>query len=167
MRKLVLAAALASAAVTLACASGGSGGGAPPPPFYRPEVALRNVRFAGAGITGGSMDVVLNVYNPNDYALRSPRVAYRVMVDRHELARGEYDSNVTVAPGDSATLLVPVKVGYTKVARGARSLLDDGTVNYRVLGKIHVDTPYGRLAAPYDRNGSFAPITAAISRAAR
>jgi LEA14-like dessication related protein len=167
MRKLTLALALAASAVGIGCASGGSGSSTPRPPFYRPEVALRNVRFAGAGITGGSMDVVLHVYNPNDYQLRSPRVAYRLMVDRHELAHGVYDLDVTVPPGDSATLLVPVKVGYTSVARSARSLLDDGTVNYRVVGKIHVDTPYGRLAAPYDRNGRFAPITAAISHGTR
>ena len=167
MRRLVLALALASSAVAVGCASGGGnrGDAPPPPPFYRPEVALRNVRLAGAGITGGALDVVLRVYNPNDYQLRAPRVAYRLLIDKHEVAEGAYDTKVDVPPGDSVDMIVPVKLGYTSVARSARSLLGDGTVNYRVLGKIYVDTPYGRLAAPYDRDGRFAPLTTALDKA--
>ena len=168
MRRLALAAAMASAVVATACASGGrtaSPPSPPPPPFYEPEIALRNVRFVGAGITGSAMDVVLHVYNPNDYAIRSPRVAYRVLVDRHELSEGVYDTNVAIPAGDSVVMLVPVKVGYTSVARSARSLLGDGTVSYRVVGDIRVDTPHGRRSAPYDRTGRFAPLTAAISKA--
>ena len=170
MRRLALAVAMASAAAGLACASGGGSSAAsapPPPPFYRPEIELRNVRFAGAGMTGGAMDVVLRVYNPNDYPLRSPRVAYRLIVDKHEVAEGTYDTNVDVPARDSAVMRVPMKVGYTSVARGARSLLGDGTVDYRVLGRIHVDTPHGRLSSPYDRKGRFAPLTTALHKGSR
>lgn len=173
MRRLVLAAALASATLGLACASGrrstasASTSAPPPPPFYRPVVGLRSVRFAGAGITGGTMDVLLNVYNPNDYRLVSPRVAYRVLVGDTELGRGVYDSDATVLPDDSVTLRVPVTVDYASVGHGARALLGNGTVNYRVLGHIYVDTPYGRLAAPYDRIGRFAPMTATLPRGSR
>lgn len=173
MRRLVFAATLASAALGLACASGGNGGAAAtsaapaPPPFFRPVVALRSVRFAGAGITGGTMDVVLSVYNPNDYRLLSPRVVYRVMVDDTELGRGTYDSDAALLPDDSVTLRVPVDVQYLSIGRGARALLGNGTLNYRVLGHIYVDTPYGRLAAPYDRVGRFSPVAAAISQGAR
>ena len=172
MRRLALVAATASAALGLACASGGrssttAAGAAPAPPFYRPVVALRSVRFAGAGITGGTMDLVLNVYNPNEYRLLSPRIAYRVMVDDTELGRGTYDSEATVLPDDSVAIQVPVKVEYLSIGRGARALLGSGTLNYRVLGHIYVDTPYGRLAAPYDRVGRFSPMTAALPQRQR
>ena len=164
MRRLALAATLAAAVVGTACSSGNRTvvHGPPPPPFYQPEIALRNVRFAGAGITGGVMNVALRVHNPNDYALRAPRVALRVLVDDHEVGDGEYDSSVEVAPRDSTIILVPVHVGYKTAAatatRGARSMLGDGMVNYRVVGRIHVGTPYGRFSSPYDRNGRFAPM---------
>jgi hypothetical protein len=166
MRRLVIVAAWASAALGLACASGGSRQTSAPaeaaPPFYRPVVGLRSVRFAGAGITGGTMDLVLNVYNPNEYRLLSPRISYRVMVDDNEIGRGVYDSDAAVLPTDSVSLRVPVDVEYSSVGRGARALLGNGSVNYRVLGHIYVDTPYGRLAAPYDRIGRFSPMTASL-----
>jgi hypothetical protein len=171
MRRLVIVAAWASAALGLACASGGSQqSSAPaetPPPFYRPVVGLRSVRFVGAGMTGGTMDLVLNVYNPNDYRLVSPRIAYRVMVDDNEIGRGVYDSDATVLPADSVSLRVPVDVEYSSVGRGARAMLGNGSVNYRVLGHIYVDTPYGRLAAPYDRVGRFSPMTASLPHGSR
>ena len=171
MRRLLIAAAWASAALGLACSSGGtrttSSTADAQPPFYRPVVGLRSVRFAGAGITGGTMDLVLNVYNPNDYRLLSPRISYRVMVDDTELGRGVYDADATVLPADSVSLRVPVEVDYSSIGRGARAMLGNGSVTYRVLGHIYVDTPYGRLAAPYDRIGRFSPMTATLPQGSR
>ena len=171
MRRLVIVATMASAALGLACASGGSSRStaaeAAPPPFYRPVVGLRSVRFVGAGMTGGTMDLVVSVYNPNDYRLLSPRISYRVLVDDKEVGRGVYDSDATVLPADSVSLRVPMEVAYSSVGRGARAVLGNGTINYRVLGHIYVDTPYGRLAAPYDRIGRFSPMTASLPQGSR
>jgi hypothetical protein len=173
MRRLTIAAALASAALGVACSSGttrtttSTAPAEAPPPFYRPVVGLRSVRFVGAGITGGTMDLVLNVYNPNEYRLLSPRISYRVMVDETELGRGIYDADATILPADSVSLRVPVEVDYSSIGRGARAMLGNGSVTYRVLGHIYVDTPYGRLAAPYDRVGRFSPMTAALPQGSR
>ena len=159
MRRRHAAASLASIAIVAACSSGGGGGYAPPPvPFYSPTVALRDVKMGSVGLLGGSMDVVLNVYNPNDYMLVSPRVSYRVMVDSLTVGTGVYDSDITVESRDSARVRVPVAFSYKSVSRAGRSAANTGTVNYRVLGHIVVGTPYGRLSAPYDRVGQYAAI---------
>ena len=158
MRRLAIAASLASIGIASACASGGSGYSAPPVPFYSPTVALRDVKMGSVGILGGSMDVVLNVYNPNDYMLVAPRVSYRVMVDSLTVGTGVFDSDATVSSRDSLRVRVPVAFSYKNVGRAGRSAANTGTVNYRVLGRIFVGTPYGRLSAPYDRVGQYAAI---------
>ena len=86
MRNVFIAVALVAILAALACASSG---GPPPPPFYRPTVSLRDVKVGGVGITGGSVDVMLNVYNPNVYDLETPRVSYRGVVQCYPAASDE------------------------------------------------------------------------------
>ncbi len=42
-------------------------------PFQKPDVQLKEIDLTGFGMTGGTMDLVFDVYNPNDYRLRSTR----------------------------------------------------------------------------------------------
>src|SRR4051812_19506143 len=153
------------AALGLLAFAGCGGGGttrvrepAPTIPFTQPDVALRNVQLRGLGITGGALDLDLRVANPNEYALESPRVAYRVFVGDVELAEGVTDLDMTVAIGDSAVVHVPASVGYLSMTRAGREMMGTGVANYRVRGRITVGTPYGRVTFPYDRVGSFAPM---------
>lgn len=160
MRKLLLFGASASILAAAACGGSRAPAGPPPPPFYRPTVALREVRVAGFGITGGSLDVVLNVWNPNGYGLQSPRVAYRIMTGKVQLGSGVYDSDIFIDSRDSALVAFPVNFSYLSIGRAGREMLETGSVDYRVLGDIDVDTPYGRWSFPYDRTGRFASLTA-------
>ena len=160
MRKLLALGAAASLLATAACGGSRAPAGPPPPPFHRPVVALRDVRMAGLGITGGSVDVVLNVWNPNDYGLQSPRVEYDIYAGNVRLGSGVHDSDLYVESGDSVLVAFPVKFTYLSIGRAGRQLLDMGTVDYRVLGDITVGTPYGRYTFPYDRNGRFASLMA-------
>jgi LEA14-like dessication related protein len=147
-----------AAVAACACASGNRGPA--PPPFYRPNVSLREVRLGGVGLTGGSLDVLINVYNPNDYGLATPRVAYRVYVDSVFIARGIFDSDVMLESQDSVKLRIPASIAYTALGQAGRVLLNTGSVNYRVVGDITVGTPYGRYTFPYDRAGWFSSLDA-------
>jgi LEA14-like dessication related protein len=147
-----------AAAAGFACASGNRGPA--PPPFYRPSVSLREVKLGGIGLTGGSVNVLINVYNPNDYGLATPRVAYRVYVDSVFLARGIYDADIMLESQDSVQLRIPASIAYTALGQAGRVLLNTGSVNYRVVGDITVGTPYGRYTFPYDRAGWFSSLDA-------
>lgn len=160
MRKLLVFGATISLAAAVGCGGKRAPAGPPPPPFDRPEIALREVRVAGLGITGGSLDVVLNVWNPNHYGLQSPRVAYRIMTGDVQLGSGVHDSDIYIEGGDSALVAFPVKFTYLSIGRAGREMLQMGTIDYRVLGDIDVDTPYGRYRFPYDRTGRFASLMA-------
>ena len=151
---LLVAIVLAGAA----CASAPQG--PPPPPYYTPSVGLRDVRFAGAGIRGGALEISLNVYNPNDYELRDPRFEYRILVGDDKVSDGIYDTEIVVPPYDSVQVKVPATFGITSLTTAGRSIVNTGTVNYRVMGRLYVTTPYGRYRSPYDRAGMFNAISA-------
>jgi LEA14-like dessication related protein len=155
-----------AAAVSLVAACGGSsapGPYVPPVPFDQPIVAMRDVRLAGAGLTGGSMDIVVSVYNPNDYAVQTPPMTYYLLVDTARVASGDFDAIIELPARDSAQIRIPATFSYASMRNAGRTAAAVGAVNYRMVGRISVGTPYGRLSAPYDRTGRFAPLSIPMS----
>jgi LEA14-like dessication related protein len=147
MKRLALA---ACAAFTLgACASLGLGG------FKEPLVHFNDAKIRGLGLSGGSVDVVLSVYNPNGFDLNATRLTYRLLVEDKELGTGVLDRAFRVGDNDSTYVTIPVDFTYAGLGAAGRQLLTSGTINYRVLGDFTVDTPLGSFTRPYDQRGRF------------
>src|SRR5512146_3039542 len=85
--------------------------------FKDPVVHLRDVKVRGVGLTGGSLDVLLSVYNPNHYRLDATRLTYRVNLagDSVTVATGALDSRFTVQENDSTTVTIPVSFTYAGI----------------------------------------------------
>ena len=147
MKRLALA---AIAAFTLGgCASLGLGG------FKEPLVHFNDAKIRGLGLSGGSVDVVLSVYNPNGFDLNATRLTYRLLVEDKELGTGVLDRAFRVGDKDSTYVTIPVDFTYAGLGAAGRQLLTSGTINYRVLGDFTVDTPLGSFTRPYDQRGRF------------
>ena len=157
MRKLVLlvaaTVALGSSMAITGCASLARQS------FAEPVVTLKDVRLNGIGLTGGSMDVVLNVYNPNHFRLDATKLNYTVLVDSVQFATGTLDRNFTVQEKDSTAVTIPVSFTYAGVGQAGRQLLNTGSVNYRVRGDVTVGTVIGNFTVPYDRTGRFSALS--------
>lgn len=126
--------------------------------FEQPVVTFKDVSVRGIGLQGGALDVVLNVYNPNRFALDATRLTYRVLVDSVPLGTGALDQRFVVQRGDSATVRLPVQFTFSGLGAVGRQLLRSGAVNYRVLGDVTVSTPLGNFTRPFDRTGQFSNL---------
>jgi LEA14-like dessication related protein len=153
MRKLALVGlTVAAVAGAYGCASLGRNA------FSQPVVTLKDVKLQGIGMTGGSFDVVLSVYNPNGYRLDATQLNYNLFVDTVRFANGTLNQQFTVQENDSTTVTVPVNFSYAGVGEAGRQLLNTGSVNYRVAGDVRVATPVGSFTVPYDRTGRFSTL---------
>ena len=125
--------------------------------FQNPIVHLRDVRVRGIGLTGGSLDVLLSVYNPNGFRLDATRLTYRVALagDSVTLASGALDNRFTVQDQDSTVVTIPVTFTYAGIGSAGRSLLNMGAVDYHVLGDVTVGSPVGNFTVPYSSTGRF------------
>lgn len=148
MRKQFALAAFAAVALA-GCASLGSGS------FREPIVHFNDAKIRGLGLSGGSVDVVLSVYNPNRFDLNATRLTYRLMVEDKELGTGALNNAFRVADNDSTYVTIPVDFTYSGLGAAGRQLLTSGSINYRVLGDFTVDTPLGSFTRPYDQRGRF------------
>ena len=151
MRKLVLAIALTS---TLAgCASLGRQA------FAAPKVTFQEMRLNGFGLTGGSLDVLLNVENPNGYRLDATRMTYKLFIDTIPFGEGTVDQKLTVDEKSQTTVRIPVNFTYSGVGSAGRALIQTGTVPYRVVGDLTVATPVGNFTRPYDMSGRYSILS--------
>lgn len=135
-----------------ACASIGRGA------FKAPVVTLRQFNITGLGLTGGSVDVVLSVYNPNGYKLDALSMTYQVDVDSIKLGEGNLDKRFVVQGNDSSIVRLPVRFNYAGLGAAGRSMLTAGAINYRVHGDFSLSTPVGNFTRPYDRKGRYTNV---------
>jgi len=151
MRKVLLAVAVSAAAAVGACSALGRAA------FQNPVVNLRSVAVRGLGLTGGSLDVKLAVYNPNHYRLDATQLRYRVNLagDSINVASGTLTSPQTFNGEDTTVVTIPVDFTYNGIGAAGRSLLNTGAVSYHVLGDVTVGSPVGSFTVPYSSTGRF------------
>ena len=127
--------------------------------FQEPVVRLREVNVTGLGLAGGSLDVVLSVYNPNGYTLDALNMTYQVDIDTIRLGSGALPEHFAVTQKDSSIVRLPIRFTYAGLGAAGRSLLMAGSVNYRVRGDVTVATPLGKFTRPYDRTGRYSSVS--------
>jgi LEA14-like dessication related protein len=152
MRRFVALSAVAAAAAVAGCASIARQA------FQEPVVSVRNVRLNGLGLNGGSIDVALAVYNPNNYRLDATRVTYQLLFDTVTFATGALTERHTVQGRDTLEVTIPVNFTYRGVGQAGRQILNTGSVNYRLLGDVTVGTPVGNFTVPYSTTGRFSTL---------
>jgi LEA14-like dessication related protein len=151
-RRIVYATLAAGVLAGAGCATLGRGA------FKEPVVELRNFSITGLGLTGGSVDVVLSVYNPNGYKLDALRMTYQVDAENIQLGSGALDGRFVVNSKDSSTVRLPIQFTYAGIGAAGRALLNQGAINYRVRGDFTVSTPVGNFTRPYDRTGRYTSV---------
>ena len=156
MRKRPLIAVLALATTAAACSSLVN------QTFAEPVVLLRDVQVRGLGLTGGSMDVQLAVYNPNNFRLDAGRMTYQLLSgtgsDTVTFATGTVEGQQTFAEKDTTVVTIPLSFSYSGIGAVGRQLLNSGSVNYTVRGDITVATPIGNFTRPYSHSGRYSTL---------
>jgi LEA14-like dessication related protein len=155
MKKTFVMLAATMATLVTGCASFGRSA------FRDPVVNFRDLQVEGVGTKGGTVDVILSVYNPNGYRLDATKLNYRLLIDTTMVGSGVYDSHFTVQSGDSAIVKLPVSLSYSGLASAAKQLRERGSVDYRVLGDVTVGTPIGNFTKPFDRTCRYSTLQGA------
>ena len=126
------------------------------PKFQDPSIELTSVVIRGLGLTGGSLDLMLNVNNPNSFDLRGTRLELGLDVEGTHFGDVELNDAFNLPKGQPTTVIVPMTFDWAGVGAAARSALTYGTVKYVVKGTASVQTPFGVERVPFSRDGSVA-----------
>lgn len=135
------------------------------PNFEEPEVQLERISVGGIGLEGGRLDVHLRVTNPNRFALEASQLEYTLQFaepagrdsqeqeDWIHVADGRSDRDVRVGARESVVVEIPVRFEYRDLGGAMRALLARGTVDYRVSGRVRLESPVGRTL-PFSKTGA-------------
>jgi LEA14-like dessication related protein len=123
----------------------------------RPDVALASVQLGSMRIDGGTLDILLDIRNPNSWSIDLRELTYEVSVEQVHVGRGETDSRLVVPGGDCLTVRLPVDVAWRGLGTAGRELLS-GEVEYRVVGRLTAGTPVGPITRRFDRTSRFSPL---------
>jgi LEA14-like dessication related protein len=118
--------------------------------FRTPTVALQDVRIRALGLEGGSLDLVLDVYNPNEYRIDATRLTYTLIADTALVATGEVNKRVTLNSRAHNDVTLPVRFTFKELLHAADVMLRTGAVDYTVKGEVTVDSPFGSVTRPYE-----------------
>ena len=140
------------AATAIGCASVGRA------VFREPVVTYKDAVITGLGLTGGSLEVVLSIYNPNSFRLDGTGLTYRIAVDSIPFGNGSLSEQFAVQQGDSTTVRLPLQFNYSGVGQAGRQLIQTGSVDYTVSGDITVGTPIGSFTRPYSGKGRLTTV---------
>lgn len=111
--------------------------------FERPTIDLTAVEVTGIGLTGGSLNLVLDVYNPNRYELRAGRLSVALALEETHFGDALVERPVVLPPREHTAVDVPLRFTWEGVGAGARALLTRGSVRYAMDGQFLAETPAG------------------------
>jgi LEA14-like dessication related protein len=126
--------------------------------FATPVVELKDVRMKAIGFQGGSMDIILDVTNPNDYRLDATRLTYNLFVDTMKVAFGEITKVATLEPHKHNEVVVPVVFSMQELIRATQLMSQTGGADYHVSGEVTAATPSGSFTRAYSGTGHFDDI---------
>jgi LEA14-like dessication related protein len=123
------------------------------PGLERPTVELAAIDITGLGLQGGTLDLLLDIHNPNRFELRATRIAVAIYLEGNHFG----DAGLTRAPvlpaGETTRIPVPVTFSWSGMGSGARGLIARGAAQYRLDGRLDLDTPVGRRGVDVETQG--------------
>ncbi|HXI66069.1 MAG TPA: LEA type 2 family protein [Gemmatimonadales bacterium] len=122
--------------------------------FQDPEVSLQEVQITGIGLTGGTFNLVFDVWNPNDYRLRSTRLEVGIDLEGTHFGDALLDRPLDLSPTNHNQVVVPVRFEWAGVGAGAKALLSRRAVAYAIAGRVLLDTPLGDKAVGLTGKGN-------------
>ena len=125
-----------------------------------PDLRLERVVVRGLGVTGGSLDLVMGVYNPNPFDLNGTRLQLGLDVEESHVGDLDYGSDFQVQRGDTTVLTLPLRFNWSGLAGAVRTGLRAGELPYTLRGQLTLETPVGEHMVPFTLRGR-APLSRA------
>src|SRR6266704_423171 len=111
--------------------------------FTEPDVELQEIAVTGIGLTGGTFELAFDVYNPNDYRIRSTRLEVGIDLEGTHFGDALLERPLDLSPQNHSRVVVPVRFEWAGIGVGAKALLTRQAIGYGIAGRVLLDTPLG------------------------
>jgi LEA14-like dessication related protein len=127
--------------------------------FKEPDIQLERAIVRGVSVTGGNLDLIVKVENPNNFTLQGTRLQAGFDVEGQHLGDITYDDDFVLTENGTTTITLPLKFRWAGVGSAVRAALGYGDLPYKMKGQAELETPWGRnVVVPFTREGRV-PLT--------
>jgi LEA14-like dessication related protein len=124
-----------------------------------PVPAAPDVRMTSFDIGSLTLDKVsamarLDLRNNNQFEIDLAKLGLDLALGGKAVAQTKLSNPTKLAPGQSATLLVPVSFSPRAFGMGVFNLLRGSEAGYAVSGSLDAGTPFGPMALPFSHAGT-------------
>ena len=124
--------------------------------FQEPTIELQTIVVRGVGLTGGTLDLQLEVTNPNSVDIKGTKLELGLDVEGTHFGDVVLNDAFNLPKGQPTIVTVPMTFNWAGVGAAARSALGYGTVKYAMKGTASLQTPWGVEKVPFSHDGSVA-----------
>jgi LEA14-like dessication related protein len=121
--------------------------------FEEPTVELGAIEITGLGFSGVSLNIWLDVFNPNDYEIGTTRIEADLQLEETHFGSALLEEDVEIAPSSHTRVMIPARFTWEGVGTGVRALLLKGVVNYEMETKLRAKTPLGARTLDFKSRG--------------
>lgn len=120
-----------------------------------PKVSLANAKVTALNFEGASLDVVLDVLNPNKFDISYGALEYAVDIEQARLFAGKLDQSGKLGAGKTQQITVPLSFKFADIM----SILDQAggadSLNYGLSGGLYFNIPVaGQVKIPLKTEGT-------------
>lgn len=126
--------------------------------FKEPDVHLQRVVVQNVTLTGGTLNLLVGVYNPNPFDVQGTKLNLGLDVEQSHVGDVVYDSDFQTQKGDTTVLTLPLTFAWSGVAGAVRTALNAGELPYTINGRLSVATPIGPRDVTFSHQGR-APLS--------
>jgi LEA14-like dessication related protein len=123
-----------------------------------PDIRLERVIVRDLDLRGGSLDLVVELDNPNPFDLLGTELELGFDVEGSHVGDVRYADDFSVDKGDQTKLTLPLRFQWEGVGSALKTALSRGEIPYMMKGQIRLQTPWGAHSVPFTREGR-APLS--------
>jgi hypothetical protein len=109
--------------------------------FREPDIQLDHAVVRGIGLTGGNLDLVVKVENPNNFSLQGTKLQVG------------FDDDFAVPEDGTTTITLPLRFGWSGVGSAVRAALGYGDLPYKMKGQATLKVPWGQQVVSFTHAG--------------
>jgi len=114
------------------------------------QITLQEVQIQSFSLSGASLKLFLNMYNPNDITTTLDRADYEIWFNENSLGTGIIDKRVDIPPLESRTVDTDFSLSFAGVGQSVISALTEDEMTWRISGIAYYDTIFGPIEIPFD-----------------
>src|SRR5438128_11076719 len=99
--------------------------------FTEPDVQLQEIDITGIGLSGGTVDLVFDVYNPNDYRIRSTRLEVGIDLEDRHFGDALLERPLDLSRTNHSPVVVPVRFEWAGLGAAEKGLFTRTAVGMR------------------------------------